>query len=391
MIVKRIGMEKELLQIEADAILVCGYGRNGKNIEAYLKYFNKNVLVTDNDYEKIAGKNNAVNRLGINNIEGNFVVIISIANKSARKEWNDYLITTGIRNIYYYEPYQPEDYKKIYETRGYYDSSNNVYNKILDVDSIMAERIKKGEPFLASRWGSVEGDAIFNYTVGLNLPIDELQNNAGVFPVSDTNILEEYLQISKISAKEVDYLFFGAWCRHLEELRNLYSPNGLLCHFHLWPNNGNKWLQALEGKKVLIVHPFVELLEMQYKNKRELLYEDKCLPLFEFIGYKAVNSMGGESEYENWIQAYEKMMYDISKIHFDVALVGCGAYGMPIAAYIKSKLNKPAIHIGGTLQLFFGVKGKRWDDVAPYNEYWVRPGEEFKPKNYLNVENACYW
>lgn len=384
-------MEKELLQIEADAILVCGYGRNGKKIEAYLKYFNKNVLVTDNDYEKIAGKNNAVNKSNINKIESKYAVIISIANKVAMKEWYDYLKITNLLNIYYYEPYLNEEYLKIYEAKGCYDRLTDGYHKLLDVNSIMAEKIRKGEVFCASRWGTVEGAALFNHTIGLELPLDSLQNNAGVFPVTDIDTVEKYLNISKSAAHEVDYLLFGAWCRNLEELRDLYSNDGLLCFWSLWPDKKNKWLQALKNKKVLIIHPFSELMERQYNEKRELLFKDKCLPLFEYIGYKAINSIGGESEYENWIQAYEKMMYDISKIHFDVALVGCGAYGMPIAAYIKSKLNKPAIHIGGTLQLFFGVKGKRWDDVAPYNEYWVRPGEEFKPKNYLNVENACYW
>ena len=25
------------------------------------------------------------------------------------------------------------------------------------------------------------------------------------------------------------------------------------------------------------------------------------------------------------------------------------------------------------------------------NEYWVKPGEEYKPHNAQQVENACYW
>lgn len=50
------------------------------------------------------------------------------------------------------------------------------------------------------------------------------------------------------------------------------------------------------------------------------------------------------------------MEQDISKIEFDVCLLGCGAYGMPLAAYIKEKLQKTAIHIGGSLQLFLVLK-----------------------------------
>lgn len=45
-------------------------------------------------------------------------------------------------------------------------------------------------------------------------------------------------------------------------------------------------------------------------------------------------------------------------------------------------------------------KGKRWegryhgDDTRfadLFNEYWVYPSENEKPKNAVNVEGGCYW
>ena len=85
---------------------------------------------------------------------------------------------------------------------------------------------------------------------------------------------------------------------------------------------------------------------------------------------------------------------DITDIDFDIALLGCGAYGMPLGAFIKEKLHKQAVHAGGQLQLLFGIKGKRWDAGSVsklYNEYWVRPTDDLKPDNYVEVENGCYW
>ena len=41
--------------------------------------------------------------------------------------------------------------------------------------------------------------------------------------------------------------------------------------------------------------------------------------------------------------------------NFDIALIGCGAYGFPLAAFVKG-IGKKAVHIGGPLQLFFGIK-----------------------------------
>jgi threonine dehydrogenase-like Zn-dependent dehydrogenase len=39
------------------------------------------------------------------------------------------------------------------------------------------------------------------------------------------------------------------------------------------------------------------------------------------------------------------MIDEIGKIDFDVAILGCGAYGLPLAAAIKG-MGKQAIHLG---------------------------------------------
>ena len=65
--------------------------------------------------------------------------------------------------------------------------------------------------------------------------------------------------------------------------------------------------------------------------------------------------------------------------------------------FIKNKMHRQAMHIGGTLQVLFGIKGARWEgepynyDKKLYNEFWVRPGEKLKPQNYMDVEGGCYW
>lgn len=87
---------------------------------------------------------------------------------------------------------------------------------------------------------------------------------------------------------------------------------------------------------------------------------------------------------------YEEAM----KIDFDVAILGCGAYGLPLAARLK-RAGKQAIHLGGTVQILFGIKGKRWDTDSLtnhlYNEHWVRPLPEETPAAAKSVESGCYW
>jgi hypothetical protein len=90
------------------------------------------------------------------------------------------------------------------------------------------------------------------------------------------------------------------------------------------------------------------------------------------------------------------MMNDISKLDFDVALLGCGAYGIPLLGFIKKELQKSGIYVGGGLQLYFGIRGQRWDrspDVSCYyNEDWIRCSEQEKPRH-INMagDEASYF
>ena len=161
------------------------------------------------------------------------------------------------------------------------------------------------------------------------------------------------------------------------------------------------WTKALEGKDVLVVHPFAETIEMQYE-KRKFLFKNNILPDFKLHTIKAVQSLAGtKTDYSDWFEALESMKQQMNNINYDICLIGAGAYGFPLAAHAK-RSGKKAVHLGGSLQLLFGIKGKRWENPeygkasgVDYskliNEYWVRPHENDKLLNATVVENACYW
>ncbi len=166
------------------------------------------------------------------------------------------------------------------------------------------------------------------------------------------------------------------------------------------------WSRALKGKKVLVVHPFAALIEKQYREHRTHLFENPdVLPEFELQTIEAVQSLGGDAgQFKTWFEALHYMEEEIDKRDFDIALIGCGAYGFPLAAHVK-RSGKKAVHLGGALQLLFGIKGNRWEDPrygedalgrkSPYlelfNEYWCRPDKDMKPVHANKVEGACYW
>ena len=69
------------------------------------------------------------------------------------------------------------------------------------------------------------------------------------------------------------------------------------------------------------------------------------------------------------------MMYtEAVKIDFDTAIIGCGAYGFPLAAKLKAA-GKQAFHMGGATQLLFGIKGSRWALILRVFKYFLCSSE----------------
>lgn len=139
----------------------------------------------------------------------------------------------------------------------------------------------------------------------------------------------------------------------------------------------------------------------QYRdNRRRLFKNPDTLPDFELDVVQAVQTIAGEkSRFSNWFEALDYMKEEIGRRRFDMLIVGCGAYGLPLAAFAKL-LNKKGFTLGGGTQLLFGIKGKRWegryhgDDTRfadLFNEYWVYPSESERPQNAQMVEGDCYW
>ena len=168
------------------------------------------------------------------------------------------------------------------------------------------------------------------------------------------------------------------------------------------------WTRALHGKKVLVIHPFEESIRYQY-DKRKLLFENAdVLPDFRLITLKAIQSAAGiKIPFNNWFEALEYMENEIYKIDFDICIIGCGAYGLPLAAYIK-RMGKKAIHLGGGTQLLFGIRGKRWENKnygmeynipglfqksysSLFNKNWIKPLSVDTPRTANKIDGACYW
>jgi hypothetical protein len=222
-----------------------------------------------------------------------------------------------------------------------------------------------------------------------------LRLNAGFFSVNQKQ-LQQFLVEMKGACQYVDIL--GSWTSPESRYQNLLSNASITELANLEPYFCTEpWSASLAGKRVLVIHPYAALINDQYRKSRNVLFPGQaCLPQFNLICLQAVQTIAGnqDSRFHNWFDALCWMEDEAMKYEFDVALIGCGAYGFPLAARLKRN-GKKAVHLGGALQILFGIKGSRWDERKEfsdmYNEYWVRPSAGQQPQNFKSIEDGCYW
>lgn len=288
---------------------------------------------------------------------------------------------------------------EFYKSEHFY--AGQKIGKVKDTSKQLESLIKSGRPMMAARYGLTElfvmRSFVCDMTSKMNTSIKQLEKWSGFFPATIGGG-RKFTKLMIEDSMLVDYLATNFQPMEDYFIKKYMPKEVILAEFRgfePWYEN-TAWTSALKGKKVLVIHPFSETIQSQYA-KRDLLFSNKeMLPEFELITIKAVQTSAGEKDnrFGTWFDALDYMYQETKKYEFDIALLGCGAYGFPLAARLKRD-GKQAIHMGGMLQILFGIKGKRWDEdriVGPlYNESWVRPNDVEKPKNSNIVEGGCYW
>lgn len=289
-----------------------------------------------------------------------------------------------------------------------------------EVQRIIFEDLKREKPFMAARFGSIELTSLDNalmmkeqrsnwgYISWKTEPnyfrprqAAALCNNAGFFPYPDKDMLFHFLDLMRKDMTEVDVL--GSW-RYNEHLFDKELQTAVKVDRELMTPllTSHPWTQALKGKKVLVVHPFAVSIASQYKKRENLFPGTDILPEFDLKVMTAVQSQAeSTTRFKDWFEALQYQKDQIDTYDYDICLLGCGAYGFPLAAHCKRQ-GKKAIHLGGVLQLLFGITGKRWETEeiyqtefpyikTYYNDSWVRPQDTERPKGCEKIEDGCYW
>lgn len=285
---------------------------------------------------------------------------------------------------------------------------------ILDLDKSnkkIISLILSNKPFTICRLGigaETEISYIYKkYNIVNNKSLYTLSNNAGIYETENKiDIIKLYIKTYIKSIENSDCLAIFE-NNIIEEQNTLRNKKSELIHsrsiepFYYSMDNKKPWSHYLINKKVLIINPFIESMKSQIKCEFKM-FKNEERNIFKkgqkFVFYKSYQTSAGNYIHKNWKETFDIMCNDIKEIEFDIALLGCGGYGLPLCNYIKTELNKSSIYVGGGLQLMFGVMGKRWETRADWKELikneecvFVKPKKEEMIKNMNKIEEGCYW
>ena len=273
-----------------------------------------------------------------------------------------------------------------------------------EVHKIMTSAILEPKPFAVARLGGVEASLVMwakqipKFSFGKHIPrlfSDTAQGatNAGIRPRNKESY-KAFADLAWDSLKCLDLQ--GVWVSGFEAAYLSSLPNRVLYNVEtIGPNgvNPSHWVRALVGKRVLVISPFANTIHCQIPK---LAHVWPDLPWLAYTDFDVIQFpyLIDDDCPEAWWEVYGRIGQVISAGNYDVALLGCGGLGLPFAALAK-KSGRIGIHLGGHLQLLFGIYGQRhlnheWHRKH-INDSWVRPDLREVAKSANRVEGGCYW
>lgn len=269
-----------------------------------------------------------------------------------------------------------------------------------EANATISRMILTAQPCLVGRIGHTEGrivgEACFRDCNFGRLSKKEAHQYSGIFPVHSES-LSHFARIYGASIASADLLGFWQTAFQAKLLAEKYHEIPLAPLASLEPYlQLEPWSGALAGRRVLVVHPFASTILGQYRiNRSRLFLDSRVLPEFDLRVLAPPQTLApATGGHANWQGALDELVDKALGLDFDIALIGCGAYGLPLGAAIKLA-GRQAIHLGGALQILFGIRGRRWEHMpviaAMMNEYWIRASRDETPVSAALIDGGCYW
>jgi len=149
------------------------------------------------------------------------------------------------------------------------------------------------------------------------------------------------------------------------------------------------YLPHFAGKRLLLVSPYAEALRRRATRETfEAVWAKTGKRWFDPVAVDALEFPYGfmratQRRYGTCLDLLAEIEARIDERDCDVALIGAGALGVPIASFVRSR-GKVGISLGGPLQVLFGVAGQRWRSRPSWreryiNDAWIDVPAEYRP------------
>lgn len=280
--------------------------------------------------------------------------------------------------------------------------------------AVYAAILSSSRGFLIGRVGNVEAMACIEILVKHRKPSTQLGTNAGVFcNASSCQATWDHFASSYVEATLASDMLqvVPSQCDTTATFGlKIALPVAPMAFY--WGGEMASWLELLQEfarlrTPLLIATPFATSV---WRNLGRL---DKIHPMHDLSGLDVVDvlrvpqtftwadpakMLGGATDWQSTLRQLKRDSTWRRLPSGTVVLLGCGAYGMPLALHAKRYRNFSSMYVGGSLQLLFGIRGARWDTRKTTNDYinseWTRPLPSELPGNQTSrmiVDQASYW
>tara|TARA_B100001287_G_C22656942_1_gene518255 strand:+ start:747 stop:1613 length:867 start_codon:yes stop_codon:yes gene_type:complete len=272
--------------------------------------------------------------------------------------------------------------------------------KRIDINDEIINSILYNDAKSFGKIGSVESSYINHYLDGHDFDYiskkydDLLYTSAGIYILNDSDF-QNWSEIYIKAIKNTDFLL--QWSDSDKKLLgNIKRKKNLSKSFiglEPFTLGSNGWHHFLGDKKVLCVSPFSKSIKENIENYK-YIWNKAHIGQLHTIQASYPEILEGKKPV-SWKIKLDKVMDEINKVDFDVATIGYGGFSLIIGEYIRS-MGKTSIHLGGSNQILYGIKGKRWDkNFEKYSwyggEYWKRPHKNEVPEFSKMLEDGAYW
>jgi len=219
-------------------------------------------------------------------------------------------------------------------------------------------------------------------------------------PKQDPIVYEKYFESLLHFIKNSDNFAFGVHRKSDDKELNDFIK--FLQLKNQTPLSINYFFDKIQNRKILLISPFAKLMKQQIESGNcNKIYTN--FPKIEKVNYYTnIYTFFNKGPHNNILETIDYLFNNVNNTinsnDYDMVIISAGAYSNLLAKKFYD-VGKDVLTIGGDIQGMFGILNGRTRPSTLKNsekienkEYWITTiPDEYKPNDYMKIENGCYW